>query len=87
MASAPRWCQIETTNRSRISGFVEDSATKSWRYRGVLGARHFTSRLLGVASPHLSFWRELNDAVQDRHKSVKALPFLAVHEGQHEPTH
>ncbi|MFT7464446.1 MAG: hypothetical protein ACI9EF_002802 [Pseudohongiellaceae bacterium] len=51
MASAPRWCQIETTNRSRISGFVEDSATKSWRYRGVLGARHFTHRLLGCV-PH-----------------------------------
>ncbi|MFT7463015.1 MAG: polysaccharide chain length determinant protein (PEP-CTERM system associated) [Pseudohongiellaceae bacterium] len=47
MASAPRWCQIETANRIRISGFVEDSATKSWRHRGLLGARHFTHRLLG----------------------------------------
>ncbi|MFT7463837.1 MAG: hypothetical protein ACI9EF_002185 [Pseudohongiellaceae bacterium] len=48
MASAPRWCQIETANRIRISGFVEDSATKSWRHRGLLGARHFTHRLLLV---------------------------------------
>ncbi|MFT7463848.1 MAG: hypothetical protein ACI9EF_002196 [Pseudohongiellaceae bacterium] len=39
MASAPRWCQIETTNRIRISGFVEDSATKSWRHQGLLGSR------------------------------------------------
>ncbi|MFT7462480.1 MAG: hypothetical protein ACI9EF_000820 [Pseudohongiellaceae bacterium] len=62
MASAPRWSQIEATYRSRISGFVEDSATQCWRYRGVLGARHFTHRLLGLQARK---WRrrEIDDQV------------------------
>ncbi|MFT7462829.1 MAG: hypothetical protein ACI9EF_001171 [Pseudohongiellaceae bacterium] len=77
MASAPRWRQIKATNRRQISSFVEESATLSWRHRGVLGVRHFTHRLLASLSVCGIIALSTHSAAQqssDASKLVEVLP-------------